>query len=89
MVLVEVGILWIFLEMFKELVHSWKLPVSSPKASLRWSLILPSVCWTLWLKRNQRSFENYVEPLFKAFASARKYGVFGRLIVKSGRGFLL
>lgn len=67
----EAGIQSTFLENLKDFVLVWKIPTSSPKARLLWILILPSIYWTIWLEKNQRSFENYAEPSFKVFARAK------------------
>lgn len=66
----EVGISWVFPENFSHLVSTWRLPKSSKMEKGLWRLILPSICWPIWLERNQEIFKNYSEPSFKVFNKA-------------------
>lgn len=90
MVPMEVGIPWIFLANLEKLVLSWKLLSYSFFGNQLWRLMLLSVCWTLWLEKNQRCFEIYVEPsLLKFLERLGINGVFKHLIVVDMRVILL
>lgn len=54
----------------------------SKKAKMLWCLVCPAVCWTIWLERNHRVFENYGEPAFNVHKKTKDLFCFGGLNCK-------
>lgn len=60
----KVGVDWVFPSCIQDLFEGWHIFKTSRKARTLWSLVCPAVCWSIWLERNQRIFENQSKPTY-------------------------
>lgn len=70
-IMMEAGIDWVFPRCLWDSFLSWKVRKLSPRSKVLWSLVFPSVCWTIWLDRNQTIFENHAELAYNIFRKAK------------------
>lgn len=70
-VLYEANVSWISSNNCSSFIQQWFPPDKHKKNVVLWRLFLPVVWWSIWLERNHRIFEDFVEPSYITLRKAK------------------
>lgn len=70
--LLDVDVHWVFPGSLKAMAEQWNTRDVDREGKVVWRLMLPPIWWSIWLERNNRVFENSLEPSFMVYKRAEK-----------------
>lgn len=85
----EIGLLWVFPQDFFSLLMSWRMFGVPRKGKILWNLLLPAICWSIWLERNQTMFEGCAEPVLNVVKKAKDLACFWGVNCNLGEDYLV